>query len=91
MSLQVEHPELNIRTTMVLLLSQYAAGVIPAPLVVRMAPPHLLEEAWRAAAINHLNGQTVKKEVTRLQQVREQEYLELNEELDWEERRGSEP
>jgi hypothetical protein len=85
--IRVGHPELNIRTTMVLLLSQYAAGVIPAPLVVKMAPAHLLEEAWRAAAINHLNGDTVQKEVEAREQKTAGHYAELNEEFDWEERR----
>lgn len=89
--IRVEHPELNIRTTMVLLLSQYAAGVIPAPLAVRMAPAHLLEEAWRAAAIAHLNGQGVAHETTRRKEREADTYAELNEELDWidaRERRG---
>ena len=89
-SLRVEvgHPEMNIRTTMVLLLAQYAAGVIPAPLSVRMAPSHLLEDAWRAAAIAHLNGKTVKQEHEKKKHVLEGKYEELNEEFDWEERRG---
>lgn len=91
MSIKVEHPELNIRTTMVLLLAQYAAGVIPAPLAVRMAPAHLLQEAWRAAAINHLNGHTVREEFNERKRVNEGRYEELNEEFDWEEGRGSGP
>jgi hypothetical protein len=85
--IKVEHPEMNIRTTMVLLISQYAAGVIPAPLAVRMAPDHLLEEAWRAAAINHLNGYTVQDEFNERKRNNEGKYQELNCEFDWEDER----
>lgn len=87
MSIHVEHPELNIRTTMVLLLSQYAAGVIPVPLAVKMAPAHLLEEAWRAAAIAHLNGQTANVAEEKRKERERGKYEELHEELNWEERR----
>ena len=87
MNIQVQHPEMNIRTTMVLLLAQYAAGVIPAPLAVRMAPAHLLEEAWRAAAIAHLNGNTVRKEQDNRCHREAGKYEEMNEQFDWEERR----
>ena len=86
-NIRVGHDEKNIRCTMVLLLAQYAAGVIPAPLAVRMAPTHLLEEAWRAAAIAHLNGNTVKKEVEERKERERGKYEELHEEFNWEERR----
>ena len=86
--IKVGHDEKNIRCTMVLLLAQYAAGAIPAPLAVRMAPAHLLEEAWRAAAINHLNGNTVAKEQEERKYHEGQVYGELNEEFDWGEKRG---
>lgn len=72
---------------MVLLLARYKAGEIPAPLCVRMAPAHLLEEAWRAAAINHLNGNTVEKEQEHRQRQSEGRYEEYHEELNWEEKR----
>lgn len=85
--IQVGHDEGNIRTTMVLLIAQYAAGVIPAPLAVRMAPAHLLEEAWRAAAIAHLNGHTPAKEREVQKNRTAQEFGEYNERLDWEEKR----
>jgi hypothetical protein len=78
---------MNIRATMVLLLSRYAAGVIPVPLCVKMAPQHLLEEAWRAAAIAHLNGDTAQKQMAEKRRIDGGRYEELNEELDWEERR----
>lgn len=85
--IEVGHEEMNIRATMVLLLSQYAAGAIPAPACVKMAPDYLLEDAWRAAAIAHLNGNTAKKEFDERKRVNEGHFQELNEEFDWEERR----
>lgn len=78
---------MNIRTTMVLLIAQYAAGVIPAPLSVKMAPAHLLDEAWRAAAIAHLNGDTASRQVEEKKYQDAQLFGQLNEEMDWEAKR----
>lgn len=85
--IRVEHSEANIRCTMVLLMSQCGAGVIPVPLAVQMAPASLLNEAWRAAAINHLNGHTSVKEEQKRKDKESGVFEELHEELNWEERR----
>lgn len=87
MTIHVRHDEMNIRATMVLLQCQHSAGQIPLPLAVSMAPVHRREEAWRAAAINHLNGKTVRDERIVLKEKQEQLWLEENERMDWEERR----
>jgi hypothetical protein len=83
----VRHEEMNIRATMVLLQCQHAAGQIPLPLAVAMAPLSRQEDAWRAAAINHLNGHTYQMDAEKKKYANEQKWLEENERLDWEEER----
>lgn len=87
--IRVEHDEKNIRTTMVLLMAQTAAGVIPVPLAVQMAPHHMLNDAWRAAAIAHLNGQTSVKEHEERKKKDAEMFAEMNEEFDFGEKGGS--
>lgn len=84
--IHVRHDEGNIRATMVLLKCRYEAGEMKCPFNIAI-PESAREDAWRAAAINYLNGKTPQKAEEVLKAKREQEYLELNERLDWEEKR----
>lgn len=84
--IHVRHEEANIRATMVLLKCQYEAGEIRCPFNIAI-PESAKEDAWRAAAINYLNGKTPRKVEEVLKAKQEQKWLEENDRLDWEEER----
>ena len=76
--IQVGHEESNIACTMVLLKAKVGAGVMKLPLVVELALGS--DAGWRAAAIAHLNKPRQMK-IPRVDSS--DKYLELNEELNW--------
>jgi hypothetical protein len=85
--IEVGHEESNIACTVVLLKALVHAGVTSIPLAVELTAGS--DEGWRRAAINHLNMGTGRAQKVR-QRSKEREadsFRELNEELDWHERR----
>ena len=85
--ISVGYEEANIACTMVLLRRVVEAGVIPVPLSVELALGS--EAGWRRAAIEHLDN--CRTAAARKRPTKPVDWQEVNEELDWEERRAKLP
>jgi hypothetical protein len=80
--ISVGHEEMNIACTIVLLKRAVEAGVVPKPLAVELSLGS--GEGWRRAAIEHLDNTSKPRPTTSKPSV---DWQEVNEELDWEDRR----
>ena len=54
MNIEVQFPEIDIETTITVLLHRFHHGKIPLPLEVELCPPGREVLGWRAAAIRVL-------------------------------------
>lgn len=94
----VGHEEMNIACAIVAIKAAVRAGVAPVPLAVKLCPPGSEHAGWRQAAIDHLDRKknAILSRGDQLagivrQQKKQQEYMEFNDRLDFDEQRRRNP